>query len=386
MDQNFYNLLYNGYTGEFQLMGALYRNGLDALRPPADMGVDVVTVNLKAQLQDPSVQPETLMFQVKTAVVTVQKAGEGMRGYTTVYFMLKESEVDMLCAARTRALVCYVYDNRNSMLTDAYEAPFISFWIDGEHLRQLRESGAFTQADNGKLAITCQLREPADETGHWYASVIDQTGRTVDNGYLGSLEADGNRKDSFDGADHYSIRGYLEHVRKASRDATCDNRALAKGLGSAAEKLETARAKPSDAQPVAAKPVDAKSVDVESDAAQSSVAQPAGSESGAAQSVGAQIVGEKSAAAQLSDGKPASAQSVGSKHDAARSVGTKPFVVQIVGVGSDIARRDAAQPVSAQPSIEESAPAKLACERPDAARPTDAGQADEGAAEVELPW
>ena len=58
MDQNFYNLLYNGYTGEFQLIGALYRNGLDALRPPADMGVDVVTVNLKAQLQDPSVQPE----------------------------------------------------------------------------------------------------------------------------------------------------------------------------------------------------------------------------------------------------------------------------------------------------------------------------------------
>ena len=120
MDQNFYNLLYNGYTGEFQLIGALYRNGLDALRPPADMGVDVVTVNLKAQLQDPSVQPETLMFQVKTAVVTVQEAGEGVRGYTTVYFMLKESEVDMLCAARTRALVCYVYDNRNSMLTDAY--------------------------------------------------------------------------------------------------------------------------------------------------------------------------------------------------------------------------------------------------------------------------
>ena len=343
MDQNFYNLLYNGYTGEFQLIGALYRNGLDALRPPADMGVDVVTVNLKAQLQDPSVQPETLMFQVKTAVVTVQEAGEGVRGYTTVYFMLKKSEVDMLCAARTRALVCYVYDNRNSMLTDAYEAPFISFWIDGEHLRQLRESGAFTQADNGKLAITCQLREPADETGHWYASVIDQMGRTVDNGYLGSLEADGNRKDSFDGADHYSIRGYLEHVRKDSCDATCDNHAFVKaGL---------AATKPAGTQPAAAQP----------DAAQSSVALPAGSESGAAKSASAQSVGEKSAAAQLGDGKPASAQSVGSKHGAGRSVGTKPFVVQIVGVGSDVAR-------------------------PDAARPTDAGQTDEGAAEVELPW
>ena len=318
MDQNFYNLLYNGYTGEFQLMGALYRNGLDALRPPADMGVDVVTVNLKAQLQDPSVRPETLMFQVKTAVVTVQKAGEGMRGYTTVYFMLKESEVDMLCAARTRALVCYVYDNRNSMLTDAYEAPFISFWIDGEHLRKLRESGAFTQADNGKLAITCQLREPADETGHWYASVIDQMGRTVDNGYLGSLEADGNRKDSFDGADHYSIRGYLEHVRKGSCGATCDNHAFVKaGL---------AVAKPAGTQPAAAEP---------------SGAQLAAAESGAAQS--------------------ASAQSVGSEHDAARLVGTKPFVVQVVGVGSDVARSDAAQPAGA-------------------------GQTDEGAAEVELPW
>ena len=298
MDQNFYNLLYNGYTGEFQLIGALYRNGLDALRPPADMGVDVVTVNLKAQLQDPSVQPETLMFQVKTAVVTVQEAGEGVRGYTTVYFMLKESEIDMLCAARTRALVCYVYDNRNSMLTDAYEAPFISFWIDGEHLRQLRESGAFTQADNGKLAITCQLREPADKTGHWYASVIDQTGRTVDNGYLGSLEADGNMKDSFDGADHYSIRGYLEHVRKASSDVTCDNRAFAKDASE--KKLETASAKAAGTKPVAA--------------------------------------------------KSASAQSVGSKHDAARPVGTKPFVVRVVGVGSDVARPAGTQPVSAKPA------------------------------------
>ena len=339
MDQNFYNLLYNGYTGEFQLIGALYRNGLDALRPPADMGVDVVTVNLKAQLQDPSVQPETLMFQVKTAVVTVQEAGEGVRGYTTVYFMLKESEVDMLCAARTRALVCYVYDNRNSMLTDAYEAPFISFWIDGEHLRQLRESGAFTQADNGKLAITCQLREPADKTGHWYASVIDQTGRTVDNGYLGSLEADGNMKDSFDGADHYSIRGYLEHVRKTSSGVACDNRAFAKDASE--KKLETASAKAAGTKPVAA-----KSVGVKSDVAQSSVAQPSGSESGVA--------------------KSASAQSVGSKHDAARPVGTKPFVVRIVGVGSNDARPDAAQPVSAKPAA--------------------AGQTDEGAAEVELPW
>lgn len=276
MDQNFYNLLYNGYTGEFQLIGALYRNGLDALRPPADMGVDVVTVNLKAQLQDPSVQPETLMFQVKTAVVTVQEAGEGVRGYTTVYFMLKESEIDMLCAARTRALVCYVYDNRNSMLTDAYEAPFISFWIDGEHLRQLRESGAFTQADNGKLAITCQLREPADESGHWYASIVDQLGRTIDNGYLGSLEADGNRKDSFDEADHYSIRGYLEHVRKASHSVTSDSRASAKGLEAAIAKL--AATQPVDSESGTAQPAYARSAAASFSAIQPAGTQPAGAE------------------------------------------------------------------------------------------------------------
>lgn len=219
MDSNFYDYLYNGYTGEFQLMGALYRNGLDALRPPADMGVDVVSVNLKAQLQDPSALPETFMFQVKTAVVTIQEPQEGQRGYTSVSFFLKESEIEMLCAARTRALVCYVYDERGDMLTDAYESPFICFWIDGELLSTLRESGAFTRASNGKLSLTCQLREPANETGHWYASVIDQTCRQVEGGYLGSLDSDGNMKDSFDGADHYSIRGYLEYVRGAADGA-----------------------------------------------------------------------------------------------------------------------------------------------------------------------
>ena len=218
MDKSFYDYLYNGYTGEFQLMGALYRNGLDALRPPADMGVDVVSVNLKAQLEDPATPPETFMFQVKTAVTTVQEPQEGMRGYTSVSFMLGKGELDMLCAAKTRALVCYVYDDRGGMLTDAYESPFMCFWLDGEHLRKLRAAGAFVPAKNGKLAITCDLRTPSDEGGHWYASIIDQKGRTVHDGggYLGSIDADGNKRDCFDRADHYSIRGYLDYVRGAS--------------------------------------------------------------------------------------------------------------------------------------------------------------------------
>ena len=57
MAQNFFDLLYNGYAGEYQLMSSLYRNGLDALRPPADMGIDVVSLNLKARLENPSVVP-----------------------------------------------------------------------------------------------------------------------------------------------------------------------------------------------------------------------------------------------------------------------------------------------------------------------------------------
>ena len=61
--QDFFDLLYNGYTGEYQLMSSLYRNGLDALRPPADMGIDVVSLNLKQQLEHPGMAPETFFLR-----------------------------------------------------------------------------------------------------------------------------------------------------------------------------------------------------------------------------------------------------------------------------------------------------------------------------------
>lgn len=57
MTQDFFDLLYNGYTGEYQLMSSLYRNGLDALRPPADMGVDVVSLNLNKGSSSPMCPP-----------------------------------------------------------------------------------------------------------------------------------------------------------------------------------------------------------------------------------------------------------------------------------------------------------------------------------------
>lgn len=226
MKMDFYESLYKGYTGEYQLMSALYRNGLDALRPPADMGVDVVSLNLKDQLVNPDAAPETLFFQVKTTVTTIQPpAEEGMRGYTSVTFMLKDSELDMLAATKRRALVCYVYDERNNALTDAYEAPFLCFWLDGLLLRAIREADGFARCSNGKLGLTCQLRQPPSDFGHWYAVVVDQAGKQVPGGYLGTIDSDKKEPDSADGLDHYSIKGYLDYVRDVNTGADAQQHA-----------------------------------------------------------------------------------------------------------------------------------------------------------------
>lgn len=111
MAQDFYSLLYNGYTGEYQLMSSLYRNGLDALRPPANMGIDVVSLNLKQQLEKPGTPPETFFFQVKTAVTTVSENPNRPGAFAVVEFKLKDSEVDLLARSRERALFCYVYNS-----------------------------------------------------------------------------------------------------------------------------------------------------------------------------------------------------------------------------------------------------------------------------------
>lgn len=143
MAQDFFDLLYNGYTGEYQLMSSLYRNGLDALRPPADMGIDVVSLNLKQQLEHPGMAPETFFFQVKTAVTNVSEAADRPGAIATVEFKLKQSEVDLLACSRDRALFCYVYNYEADSLTDAFEAPFICFWLDGTLLEKVRSGGAF---------------------------------------------------------------------------------------------------------------------------------------------------------------------------------------------------------------------------------------------------
>ena len=134
MAQDFFDLLYTGYTGEYQLMSSLYRNGLDALRPPADMGIDVVSLNLKERLANPEIAAETFYFQVKTAVTSVCEVNGRPGAFATVEFKLKASEVDLLARSRDRALFCYVYNSRADALTDAYETPFICFWLDGELL------------------------------------------------------------------------------------------------------------------------------------------------------------------------------------------------------------------------------------------------------------
>lgn len=166
MTPDFYDLLYNGYTGEYQLMSSLYRNGLDAVRPPADMGIDVVSLNLKDQLENPDHAPETFFFQVKTAVTSIEKSDGHPGVLVTVAFKLKPSEVDLLCADASRALMCYVYNQQSDALTNAYESPFICFWIDGARLAAIREAALFQRPGDSKLTLACQLRRPAYEGGH----------------------------------------------------------------------------------------------------------------------------------------------------------------------------------------------------------------------------
>lgn len=85
-------------------------------------------------------------------------------------------------------------------------------WLDGERLARVRRSGAFFRRDGeSKLILACQLRKPAHEFGHWYAVVVGEDGKTVDGGYLGVVGGEGNPAD--DGADHYSVGGYLRHAR-----------------------------------------------------------------------------------------------------------------------------------------------------------------------------
>ncbi len=219
MSQEFFDLLYNGYTGEYQLMSSLYRHGLDALRPPADMGIDVVSLNLKWQLKHPGASPETFFFQVKTAVTSVHESDDRPGAITTVEFKVKESELDLLAKMPERALFCYVYNNETTALTSSVEAPFMCFWLDGVLLEKVREGGAFFRREGeSKLILACQLRKPARENSRWYAVVVDEKGQTVEGGYLGVVGAGGSPAP--DGADHYSVLGYLDHARYiiATRD------------------------------------------------------------------------------------------------------------------------------------------------------------------------
>ncbi len=218
MSNQFFDSLYNGYTGEYQLMASLYRHGLDALRPPADMGIDVVSLNLKQRLEDPTVAAETFLFQVKTAMTEVSEDETNSGAIQTVYFKLSENELDLLSHGHDRVLFCYVYNTKADTLTDVLEAPFMCFWIDGERLGALREAGAFTKLDGEwKFTLTCQLRKPAHEYGHWYALVVDIHGDKLTHesdsevGYLGTI---GGYNTPSDDADHYSVGGYLDYARR----------------------------------------------------------------------------------------------------------------------------------------------------------------------------
>ena len=176
------------------------------------MGIDVVSLNLKQQLEKPGAPPETFFFQVKTAVTTVSEDPNRPGAFAVVEFKLKDSEVDLLARSRERALFCYVYNSEAGALTDAFEAPFICFWLDGTLIKKLNDKGAFfRKKGEPKLTLACQLRKPTHEYGHWYALVVNEKGEKIENGFLGIVGGEGSPAD--DWADHYSVAGYLEYAR-----------------------------------------------------------------------------------------------------------------------------------------------------------------------------
>lgn len=64
------------------------------------------------------------------------------------------------------------------------------------------------------MTLSCQLRKPASEAGHWYAVIVDKHGRQVEEGYLGTIDGDNEHTLASDGANHYSIKGYLDFARR----------------------------------------------------------------------------------------------------------------------------------------------------------------------------
>lgn len=58
---------------------------------------------------------------------------------------------------------------------------------------------------------------PAAQTSlrgrHWYAVIVDQHSQQVPEGYLGTIDSDNEATRASDGADRYSIHGFLEYAR-----------------------------------------------------------------------------------------------------------------------------------------------------------------------------
>lgn len=206
--QTFYDMLYSGYVGEQQLISSLYRNGLDGIRPPADMGIDVVSINIKDQLEKQA-DPETLFFQVKTTVKSKPKKTSGSRPAYLATFHVKDNELKLLIeGGKKRALVCYIYDERAKTLVDSTEAPALCLWIDGTMLKDLKKKNVFDESGT----FTCRIYDKDKDiaNSHWYATVLDCKGNQAQ--YLGAVNPGDNENIKAE-ADHYSIKGYLDYAR-----------------------------------------------------------------------------------------------------------------------------------------------------------------------------
>lgn len=136
--------LYKGMAGEYFLISLLYRNGVEAFKPPVDLGIDVIgTDEITNRQNSVSKTGKNYYFQVKTfflnlqEIDTLQENGSG-RKRLDYKFIISKREYDIVQALDNSAFIFLAYTNaENSAFLNSEEAPIFLFWANKEDMKAL---------------------------------------------------------------------------------------------------------------------------------------------------------------------------------------------------------------------------------------------------------
>ena len=182
MAQDFYNLLYNGYTGEYQLMSSLYRNGLDALRPPADMGIDVVQPSVNASQRSFSAREGKVVFGLGgiknvgdsaiTEIMDARKDGEYVSLFDMCYRVDLRKVTKRVLEALIKGGACDCFGVARAALLAALDVLVDGRFIEAQKDYRLRFKGSRNQRI---IDVPASLRE-----GHVVCSSYDDVNQDLE--------------------------------------------------------------------------------------------------------------------------------------------------------------------------------------------------------------